>query len=86
METATTLAAEIRTTTAEHLGPDADALDLVAYREALTRAWPSAGKAELDEDARAALVEAVLEGRAGLDDEGRDWVRVAATRRDEVAP
>jgi hypothetical protein len=77
--TTNTLADEIRTTTVEHLGPDADALDLAAYREALTRAWPVS--VELDDERREVIVTAVLEGRAGLDAAGRDWVRVAASRR-----
>lgn len=65
--------------TAEQLGPDADDLDVEAYCESLERAWGSDDVRHPD-DVRA-LSEAVLEGRAGRDELGLDWVRVAAARR-----
>lgn len=79
MET-TTLGEMLADTTPEHLGPEADDFDLKAYSEALERAWP-AEVDELDAEAAEALSTSVLEGRAGRDDAGRDWVQVAASRR-----
>lgn len=80
----TTLAQTLRSTTADGLGERCDAFDVAAYREALTRAWPldeSGEAAELEEDALREVCWSVLEGRAGRDAEGRDWVQVANARR-----
>lgn len=63
----------------ESLGPDATPLDVVTFNEALRRAWPL-GHESIDDDYVQQLVDAVLEGRAGRDEQGRDWVQVANAR------
>lgn len=67
--------------TPEHLGPDADDLDVEAFREALSRSWPNGPTVPLSSFELGILETAILEGRIGHDDEGRDWVQVAFARR-----
>lgn len=71
---------DVKATDVSTLGPDADSLDLAAYNEALAIAWPRGQTAVLDDYADQ-LATAVLEGRAGRDAQGRDWVQVADKRR-----
>lgn len=83
---ATTLKQAQDSTTVEHLGTDADEHDLVAYREALARAWPHQGLrladgVAVDEDYAERVKTSVLEGRAGLDEHLRDWTKIATARR-----
>lgn len=68
----------------EHLGPLADALDVEAFDEAIDRAF-AAKPPRTHLDAQR-LVEKVLGGAAGNDDQGRDWVQIAAGRRGGATP
>jgi hypothetical protein len=78
----TTLRHELDSVTAQTLGDLCDEHDVRAYREALARAWPLADCTGLLGEERAEkIMVAVLEGRAGRDDDGRDWVQVADQRR-----
>jgi len=80
--TMTTLRHELDSVTAQSLGDLCDHHDVQAYREALGRAWPFGDHTGLLGEERAEkLMTAVMEGRAGLDESGRDWVRVADMRR-----
>ena len=68
------------------LGPDADRYDMRAFNEAFARAMMAdqpAGATEcwfLPEEVPAVL-KAVLFGRAGRDEQGRNWAQVAESRR-----
>jgi len=56
----TTLAEQLQSTTIEHLGADADAADLAAYRAALKALWPVGATEQVDsEEARALCDQAI---------------------------
>ena len=74
------------TLTPEMLGPEADAYDMRAFNEAFARALmadqgPNATECWFLPDEIPALLERVLQGLAGRDEQGRCWVRVAHDRR-----
>lgn len=77
--------------TTQHLGPEADAHDLTAFRAALARAWPlpthrrSDGAMGLPSEYVGHIEEEVLQCVAGRDAQGRDWVQVAAAIREAVS-
>jgi hypothetical protein len=69
------------------LGADADPFDLDAFNAAVERAWiqkfGSAASLARADDADVLSTD-VLEGRAGRDSRGRDWVLAAHERRELV--
>lgn len=68
----------------DELGPECDWYDVMAYNEALERAWPTANDEPcvLGEVMAQRLCEMVLGGEVGRDEQGRDWVQAANAYRD----
>jgi hypothetical protein len=80
----TTLKALLAGVTAEHLGTEADELDVEAYRDALAEAWPTEDEdAEVDIETAERIGTQVMGGDAGRID-GLSWALIANAQRQGI--